>query len=80
MKGNGRASAICVPKLFMRATLANLYKAKSLQNRSNFFGLEYRVVAHASGYLDGLSANEFCFKCRLSVLKQHFDYFPQVLV
>jgi hypothetical protein len=46
MIGDCRAPAVRMPKLLMRAPLANLCKTKPFQNGNDFSRFENRDVAH----------------------------------
>lgn len=77
MESHGRAPAVYMPKLFVRAALTNFLKPQSLQNRNDFARLENGNAGHLRNF-DGLNSNELRLNVRRAVLAQHFDDVPQV--
>src|SRR6185312_3414592 len=53
-------------------------QSPSAQNRDNLGGLEDGDIAHDLGDRNVVNPNEFRFKNRLAVLKEHREYFTKI--
>ena len=77
---NSRESPVRMPELFVRTSLPHLDEAHLLNDANKFSCLENRELRQISAHLDQLCADELPFKWRLTILQQHLDHFPKILV
>lgn len=75
---DGGGPAVGVAILDMGTSLAHRHETKPLQDTVNLGGFEDGDVAHSLSDTNGLRANEFTFKLRLAVLKQHGDNLAEI--
>ena len=78
MKWYGRPATVGMPKLSVRASLADFVKPQLPEKRHDLARLEDGRLRHGSCHFDGLSPDELAFESGVAFLKEHFDYFLEV--
>ena len=78
MKRYSRATTVGMPKLAVRASLADLCEPELPQKRHDLARLQDRRLGHGLRHVDGLSADELAFESGVAVFKEHFNHFLEI--
>lgn len=78
---HGRRTSVSVSELLVRSALPDFHETERHKEGDHLAWLEDGSGQHVtSRHDDGLGTDEFGLHCRLSVVKEHGDNFPKVVV
>jgi len=80
MNGHGRVPPVLMPKLFVRATLANLDETKRFEDNNDLAGLQNRKFVPSLGNCYGLGAHELTFQLWFALLQEHLNDLFEICV
>jgi len=78
MKWYGRPATVGMPKLSVRASLADFVKPRLPEKRHDLARLQDRRLGHGLRHFDGLSPDEHAFESGVALFKKHFDHFLEI--